>query len=126
MPSPNVGQYGLDPDDGHVTDFAGFDRFLEDHPEWVEHAGRTISFESAIRAWDAGAPTPDEWAGITIVGEDDGSDAGDWAIIVDTETGEIIRIDLDDYYDLAWDYYDAAEWYGYEVEKDIDTGGPGD
>lgn len=83
-----------------------------------------MSYESVIRAWDAGAPTFDQWASMTVMGWEGDTDAGEWSVVVATETGDVFRIDLDSYSDIAWEYWEFGDYWGYDHDKDIDTGGP--
>jgi len=121
----DLSSWGMD-ETGRVTDSYKLRQFTVDHPEWKDVAGIHLSYESAILAWDAGLGTPDTWAGITIHADDTG-EYGNWNITITNDQGGIYEVDLGDLYDLAWDFYDHADWYGYDVEKDINTpGGKGD
>lgn len=111
--------YGFDRENMRVYDTAGLQRWVDDNPDWADYAGRGISYEAAILADEVGLGTPDTWEHMTISGDTDG-----WTVTITDDTGATHTIDFGDAYDLAWDYYDAGEWYDYDTEKDIDTGGP--
>ena len=119
----DVSSWGMD-ETGRVIDSYLLRNFTEDHPEWKDIAGIHLSYESSILAWDNDAPTPDNWAGITIHAEDSG-EYGDWGITITDKDGNSYEEHLGDLYDLAWDFYDGADWYDYDVEKDINTPGGG-
>ena len=114
---------GVDPDLLIGVDPGRYGDWLADNPDWAEAAGRALSYEASIVADTIGAPPPSEWSGITIIAEPFGLE-GEWSVEVVDSSGTTWTIPLGDDFDLAWDYYDAAGYYDFDVEKDIDTGGP--
>lgn len=126
---------GLDPDelaaagldsDGNVIDPSRFADWLDDAGgAWDRYAGSLMGWDTAIIAETAGAPSPDEWTGITIHGEDDGSREGSWWVEIATDDGRIIEVPFGHIFDLAWDIYDLAGILDIEIERDIDTGSAG-
>jgi len=122
----DLARWGMD-ESGRVIDSYLLRGFTEDHPEWADVAGIHLSYESCILAWDSGAPTPEEWSGIQINANDDGSDVGNWWVDITDKNGNTYTVELGRLYDLAWDYWDGADWYDYDADKEINTpGGKGD
>ena len=120
----DLSSWGMD-ETGRVIDSYKLRQFTVDHPEWKDVAGKHLSYESSILAWDSGLGTPDTWSGITIHADDTGP-YGNWSITI-TSDGDTYEVYLGDLYDLAWDFYDGADWYDYDIEKDINTpGGKGE
>lgn len=114
MPQPS--DYGVS-DDGRVFDSTLLSQFVVDHPEWVgvgDVGG--MSYEAGILAWDQGAPPPSEWESIVVTAR-----GADWWVDVQTIDGDSFTIGVGDLSDIAWDYFDAAGWYDYDTDKDIET-----
>ena len=117
MPSPS--DYGVE-DGGGVFDVSKLAQFVVDHPEW-EGVGEpgSLSYESGVLAWDQGAPSPEHWESVTVVGD---GDTDEWSVLIVTDEGTFL-IDVGDSIDRAFDYYDGAAWYDYDNDKDITSSG---
>jgi hypothetical protein len=108
---------GVDPESFALRDSGAFYDWLADHNEWAEWSDYGLSHEAIAGMYAAGMEADDVWDHLTII-----ADGDDWSVEITTTDGNTYTIDLSGGFDIAWDYYDYADFYDVEIDKDIDTG----
>jgi hypothetical protein len=111
---------GIDPESLTIRSMSAYDDWRSENDEWVDIAGREVSLEGAAILWAAGAPAADSWSHLLITGTPD-----QWSVEIRDIDGNTYDINLGYQYDYVWDFYDYADIYDVDTEKDIDTGEPG-
>lgn len=108
---------GIDPESFSLRNIEAWDRWHETHDEWDKYLELGLSDESVVAMWATGMDPEDAWAHLTI-----GADGDTWWVDIETASGKTYRIDIGDGYDIAWDFYDYADYEDVNIDKDIDTG----
>jgi hypothetical protein len=112
-----LSEAGVDRESFSLRDTGAWYEWQSEHPEWDQWTDAGLSHEAVAGMWAAGMDPDAQWEHLTIA-----ADGDTWWVEITDADGNAHRIDIGDGYDIAWDFYDYADYAGIDIDKEIDTG----